>query len=167
MDISYWIFILIAYLVSQWFKRRFRRPVPDEVEPQAPPGNQEIPDWLRNLGFDEFIKEADEKEEVEELFEQLDEEAEEAVELQEPIEVVEEESLSQPEQPPDQGEGPRTEPIWKREWTRAPVPTVKRNVAHSILQYFDSPQNLQNIILMREILGSPRARQRHRYRPFY
>ena len=115
MDISYWIFILIAYLVSQWFKRRFRRPVPDEVEPQAPPGNQEIPDWLRNLGFDEFIKEADEKEEVEELFEQLDEEAEEAVELQEPIEVVEEESLSQPEQPPDQGEGPRTEPIWKRE----------------------------------------------------
>ena len=167
MDISYWIFILIAYLVSQWFKRRFRRPVPDEVEPQAPPGNQEIPDWLRNLGFDEFIKEPDEKEEVEELFEQLDEEAEEAVELQEPIEVVEEESLSQPEQPPDQGEGPRTEPIWKRKWTMAPVPTVKRNVAHSILQYFDSPQNLQNIILMREILGSPRARQRHRYRPFY
>ena len=167
MDISYWIFILIAYLVSQWFKRRFRRPVPDEVEPQAPPGNQEIPDWLRNLGFDEFIKEADEKEEVEELFEQLDEEAEEAVELQEPIEVVEEEPLSQPEQPPDQGEGPRTEPLWKREWKRASAPTVKRNVAHPILQYFNSPQNLQKIILMREILGSPRARQRHRYRPFY
>tara|TARA_B100000929_G_scaffold225741_1_gene182061 strand:- start:448 stop:951 length:504 start_codon:yes stop_codon:yes gene_type:complete len=167
MDISYWIFILIAYLVSQWFKRRFRRPVPDEVEPQELPRNQEIPEWLRNLGFDEFIKEADEKEEVEELFEQLDEEAEEAVELQEPIEVVEEEPLSQPEQPPDQGEGPRTEPLWKREWKRASAPTVKRNVAHPILQYFNSPQNLQKIILMREILGSPRARQRHRYRPFY
>ena len=167
MDISYWIFIFIAYLVSQWFKRRSRRPVPDEVEPQAPPGNQEIPDWLRNLGFDEFIKESDEKEEVEELFEQLDEEAEEAVELQEPIEVVEEEPLSQPEEPPDQGEGPQTEPLWKRERKNAPIPTIKRNVAHPILQYFDSPKNLKKIILMREILGSPRARKRHRYRPFY
>jgi|TARA_B100001964_G_scaffold89337_1_gene100388 hypothetical protein len=157
-----WIFFLVVYLVFQWLKRRRQRspqPLP-EVEPQTPPDEQqEMPDWLRNLGLGELFEEVDKKEEVEETFEQLDEEAEETVELEEP--------LPQPEQRPDHGEGPRTEPIWKRERTRAPVPGIKRNVDHPILQYFDSPQKLQKIILMREILGSPRARQRHCYRPFY
>jgi len=159
MDISYWIFILIAYLVSQWFKRRFRRPVPDEVEPQAPPGNQEIPDWLRNLGFDEFIKEADEKEEVEEFFEQqLDEEAEETVELEKP--------LPQPEQPSVQSEGPQSEPLWKRERKGRPPPGRKKIIGHPVLKYFISPGDLREVILLREILGPPRAMQRHHYSLF-
>ena len=68
MDIK-WIFFLVVYLVFQWLKRRRQRspqPLP-EVEPQTPPEQQEMPDWLRNLGLGELFEEADKKEEVEKI----------------------------------------------------------------------------------------------------
>ena len=159
MDIK-WIFFLVVYLVFQWLKRRRQRspqPLP-EVEPQTPPEQQEMPDWLRNLGLGELFEEADKKEEVEEIFEQLDEEAEETVELEEP--------LPQSEQPSVQSEGPQSEPLWKRERKRRPPPGRKKITGHPVLKYFKSPGDLREVILLREILGPPRAMQRHHYSPF-
>ena len=159
MDIK-WIFFLVVYLVFQWLKRRRQRspqPLP-EVEPQTPPEQQEMPDWLRNLGLGELFEEADKKEEVEEIFEQLDEEAEETVELEEP--------LPQPEQPSVQSEEPQSEPLWKRERKGMPPPGRKKITGHPVLKYFKSPGDLREVILLREILGPPRAMQRHHYSPF-
>ena len=160
MDIK-WIFFLVVYLVFQWLKRRRQRspqPLP-EVEPQTPPEQQEMPDWLRNLGLGELFEEADKKEEVEEFFEQqLDEEAEETVELEEP--------LPQPEQPSVQSEGPQSEPLWKRERKGRPPPGRKKITVHPVLKYLKSPGDLREVILLREILGPPRAMQRHHYSPF-
>lgn len=159
MDIK-WIFLLIGYLVFQWLKRRRQRspqPLP-EVESQTPPEQQEMPDWLRNLGLGELFEEADKKEKVEEFFEQLDEEAEETVELEEP--------LPQPEQPSVQSEGPQSKPLWEREPKGMPPPGRKKITGHPVLKYFKSPEDLRELILMREILGPPRAMQRHHYSPF-
>ena len=159
MDIK-WIFLLIGYLVFQWLKRRRQRspqPLP-EVESQTPPEQQEMPDWLRNLGLGELFEEADKKEKVEEFFEQLDEEAEETVELEEP--------LPQPEQPSVQSEGPQSKPLWEREPKGMPPPGWKKITGHPVLKYFKSPEDLRELILMREILGPPRAMQRHHYSPF-
>ena len=159
MDIK-WIFFLIAYIVFQWLKRRRQRspqPLP-EVESQTPPEQQEMPDWLRNLGLGELFEEADKKEKVEEFFEQLDEEAEETVELEEP--------LPQPEQPSVQSEGPQSKPLWERERKGMPPPGRKKITGHPVLKYFKSPEDLRELILMREILGPPRAMQRHHYSPF-
>ena len=160
MDIK-WIFFLVVYLVFQWLKRRRQRspqPLP-QVEPQTPPDEQqEMPDWLRNLGLGELFEEADKKEEVEEIFEQLDEEAEETVELEEP--------LPQPEQPSVQSEGPQSEPLWKRQRKRRSPPGRKKIIGHPVLKYFKSPGDLREVILLREILGPPRAMQRHHYSPF-
>ena len=159
MDIK-WIFFLIAYLVFQWLKRRRQRspqPLP-EVESQTPPEQQEMPDWLRNLGLGELFEEADKKEKVEEFFEQLDEEAEETVELEEP--------LPQPEQPSVQSEGPQSKPLWEREPKGMPPPGRKKITGHPVLKYFKSPEDLRELIIMREILGPPRAMQRHHYSPF-
>ena len=155
-----WIFFLIAYIVFQWLKRRRQRspqPLP-EVESQTPPEQQEMPDWLRNLGLGELFEEADKKEKVEEFFEQLDEEAEETVELEEP--------LPQPEQPSVQSEGPQSKPLWEREPKGMPPPGRKKITGHPVLKYFKSPEDLRELILMREILGPPRAMQRHHYSPF-
>ena len=159
MDIK-WIFFLIAYIAFQWLKRRRQRspqPLP-EVESQTPPEQQEMPDWLRNLGLGELFEEADKKEKVEEFFEQLDEEAEETVELEEP--------LPQPEQPSVQSEGPQSKPLWEREPKGMPPPGRKKITGHPVLKYFKSPEDLRELILMREILGPPRAMQRHHYSPF-
>ena len=117
-----------------------------------------MPDWLRNLGLGELFEEADKKEEVEEIFEQLDEEAEETVELEEP--------LPQPEQPSVQSEGPQSEPLWKREQKRRPPPGWKKITGNPVLKYFKSPGDLREVILLREILGPPRAMQRHHYSLF-
>ena len=118
-----------------------------------------MPDWLRNLGLGELFEEADKKEEVEEFFEQqLDEEAEETVELEEP--------LPQPEQPSVQSEGPQSEPLWKRGQKRRPPPGREKITGHPVLKYFKSPGDLREVILLREILGPPRAMQRHHYSPF-
>jgi len=118
-----------------------------------------MPDWLRNLGLGELFEEADKKEEVEEFFEQqLDEEAEETVELEEP--------LPQSEQPSVQSEGPQSEPLWKRERKRRPPPGWKKITGNPVLKYFKSPGDLREVILLREILGPPRAMQRHHYSPF-
>jgi len=155
-----WIFFLIAYIAFQWLKRRRQRspqPLP-EVESQTPPEQQEMPDWLRNLGLGELFEEADKKEKVEEFFEQLDEEAEETVELEEP--------LLQPEQPSVQSEGPQSKPLWERELKGKPPPGWKKITSHPVLKYFKSPEDLRELILMREILGPPRAMQRHHYSPF-
>ena len=159
MDIK-WIFFLIAYIAFQWLKRRRQRspqPLP-EVEPQTPPEQQEMPDWLRNLGLGELFEEADKKEKVEEFFEQLDEEAEETVELEEP--------LPQPEQPSVQSEEPQSEPLWKKERKGMTPPGRKKITGYPVLKYFKSPEDLRELILMREILGPPRAMQRHHYSPF-
>ena len=159
MDIK-WIFFLIAYIAFQWLKRRRQRspqPLP-EVEPQTPPEQQEMPDWLRNLGLGELFEEADKKEKVEEFFEQLDEEAEETVELEEP--------LPQSEQPSVQSEGPQSEPLWKRERKGRRPPGWKKITGNPVLKYFKSPGDLREVILLREILGPPRAMQRHHYSPF-
>ena len=118
-----------------------------------------MPDWLRNLGLGELFEEADKKEEVEEFFEQqLDEEAEETVELEEP--------LPQPEQPSVQSEGPQSEPLWKRERKGRPPPGRKKIIDHPVLKYSKSPGDLREVILLREILGPPRAMQRHHYSLF-
>ena len=122
MDIK-WIFFLIAYIAFQWLKRRRQRspqPLP-EVESQTPPEQQEMPDWLRNLGLGELFEEADKKEKVEEFFEQLDEEAEETVELEEPS---------------VQSEGPQSKPLWERERKGMPPPGRKKITGHPVLKYF-------------------------------
>lgn len=165
MDINYWIFILIAYLIAQWVKRRARRfePQAPEAEPDTPAEGEEMPEWLRSLGLSELLEKADLKEEVEELYEELEGEVTEDGELG----VIVEEPTPPPQAPTGIGEGPHTEPIWERQRSRAHAPGHRRQVAHPIHHFLRSPEGLGNVILLREILGPPRALQRHRFRAFF
>ena len=57
MDISYWIFILIVYLISQWVQSRTKKIsnqddklINDTVSNKnIVPLNQNLPEWIKNL----------------------------------------------------------------------------------------------------------------------
>ena len=61
MDISYWIFFLIAYLVSQWLKKRSQvfdqTTAKDEEDSSTTLKNEknQMPEFIRNFGFEDLI----------------------------------------------------------------------------------------------------------------
>ena len=84
--------------------------------------------------------------------------------LDENLEFIDEtvvESEAQPEAATD------LEQETGREWLQAEPAGKKKRTSHSIHAYFESRADLRNVILMKEILGPPRAIERHRFRRYF
>lgn len=170
MDVGYWIFILIAYLVSQWLRKRaqsFRQPPPEHQPAEQQPENEQketVPQFLRNLGIDELFEEIKSELRPDEAYEEADTEIAEVPDLDENLEFIDEtvvESEAQPEAATD------LEQETGREWLQAEPAGKKKRTSHSIHAYFESRADLRNVILMKEILGPPRAIERHRFRRYF
>ena len=96
MDVGYWIFILIAYLVSQWLRKRaqsFRQPPPEHQPAEQQPENEQketVPQFLRNLGIDELFEEIKSELRPDEAYEEADTEIAEVPDLDENLEFIDE-----------------------------------------------------------------------------
>ena len=167
MDFSYWIILLVVYLLYQWIKRRASRRFAEPT--QTPPGEKKreddrgLPGWLKELGFvDPGEEEAGEAAEIEpeEEIEAFDEE----VAYAEPVAEI------SPVQPgievPDLVSKEKARVVSslrkKPEWISPEVSELVRENRFGNLVY--DVGSLRDLIVLREILGPPRAIQRYRSR---
>ncbi|MEE2876736.1 MAG: hypothetical protein VX822_03035 [Candidatus Neomarinimicrobiota bacterium] len=170
MDVGYWIFILIAYLVSQWLRKRaqsFRQPPPQEQPMKTPPKRKKegIPEFLRNLGLDEMFEEIKSEIRPQKVYDEMEGVVKEAVELGEDFEILDDETIIEPETLPE------SDGVFEEETIHVWAPAIplgrKETASHPIHAYLKNRSDLRNVILMKEILGPPRAIERHRFRPYF
>jgi len=171
VDIGYWIFILIAYLVSQWLRKRaqsFRQPPPEHQPAEQEPENKQkdtVPQFLRSLGIDELFEEIKAELRPDEAsYEEADTGITEVADLDEDFEFIDE-TVVESEAQPEAAKGFEQET--GSEWLPAELAGRKKRASHSIHAYFESRADLRNLILMKEILGPPRAIERHRFRRYF
>ena len=163
MDISYWIFFLIAYLVSQWLKKRsqvFEQTTAEEEENSSTTSKNEknqIPEFIRNLGFEDLIDEIKPKViSKEESYTEFSEDDFDS-ELLADAHVLE----SKVTREDDLEEKEINEQIMPKSKDLA-----KLTSSHPIQVYLNHSKSLKNAILIREILGPPRAIKRYASRQF-
>lgn len=171
MDVSYWIFILIAYLVSQWLKKRsqvsHQTTEEEESESSTPIKSEKevMPKFLRNFGIDDLFDEI--KSEIvpnKEFYDELSEkELEKTVESDDEIEFFDDDYIIEPEL--------SKVGSFEKEIINEPLKTdvsdLKRMVSHPIQAYLNGSEGLKNAILIKEILGPPRAIERCSFRLFH
>lgn len=179
MEINYWIILLIFFLVSRWLRKKkkeeARRGLPrpgSEQQPQPERHGEEqapesIPKWMKDLGLLDLLQE----ERSEEAFEE-DLQAEEERSLREGLELSDEVA---PSEKPPLSESPALDPLQfqlgdeidslqeSRE-ARRRAKAVPRRVRRDIGRFIRNSQNLQDVIVLREVLGPPRGMDRFRYR---
>lgn len=188
MNINYWIILLIIYLVSQWMRRRMKarqRLQAEEAassrgEVETPEKEAKIPDWLRELGI--FDVGEEEPEEDSEVVEKEGELAEPHT-LREEIETYDrvtppKRPTPEPEPPPVREISPvlpqipvpaksrerrlpslgtgRMKPRWEMPGQKKHLPTSR------FAARIHDPENLRELIVLREILGPPRVMHRHK-----
>lgn len=188
MDISYWIIILVVYLLYQWMRRRVRRfgARPPEEGAAAQPrdeietSEEGLPAWLRELGLKDLKEEqADEPgvkaPETEPGVVRRLRETIEAIEVRtsygEP--TVEAEGPAAPEAPPvpsardiadETDERTLKEVLSERGKFRSMRPEGKATPSSRtrVGNLIYDPDSLRNLMVLREILGPPRATRPHR-----
>ncbi len=163
MDVSYWIFLLIAYLVSQWLKKRsqvFEQTTAEEEENSSTTSKNEknqIPEFIRNFGFEDLIDEIKpkviSKEESYTEFSVDDFDSE----------ILEDDHVLE-------SRVPRVDDLEEEEINER-IMSKSRDLAkltssHPIQAYLKHSKGLKNAILIREILGPPRAIERYAFRQF-
>ncbi|MFQ6673790.1 MAG: hypothetical protein ACE5GH_03260 [Fidelibacterota bacterium] len=183
MDFSYWIIILVLYLLSQWARRRMRgrAPRPSTRSPSGEPASEErleeerFPAWLRDLGFPELREE----EEVEPAEEGPPVEPIPPTTLRERMEAFDERvplgpSAREPQVPPTP-ERPAAPPgvavtgvmperslgtLGRSRGTsrqRVTQDQPRRLIGIRFGDRIYDPGSLRDVIVLREILGPPRA----------
>jgi|TARA_B100000315_G_C14550485_1_gene575512 hypothetical protein len=180
VEINYWIILLIFYLVSRWMRNKARRGLPGPpAEDQPEPirrGKEKVPEsipkWMKDLGLLDLI-EKDEGEGV--TAEDL--QAEKEMTLRDEIESYEE--MVPAEEPeavePLPSEAPaidsfgfrlegETDSLQKAREDRIRSQAEPRRVRRNVGRFIRDPQNLCDIIVLREVLGPPRGMDRFRYR---
>jgi len=190
MDFNYWIIIIVITLVFQWLRKRMRgqssQRLRGPVSPPKPGEKKEekgLPDWLKELGFADLAQEEEEeiesteivKEEEIPLSKTLREEIEtfdESSYLPEEFEETEPEVKPILEKPPDRLEfkpmGVISETrlkttLAKRKEHHWTSPDVKVDIRKSRFgERIYNIEGLRDLIVLREILGPPRALQRYR-----
>lgn len=180
MEINYWIILLIFYLVSRWLRKKkkeeARRGLPrpgseQQPQPERHDGEEQapesIPKWMKDLGLLDLLQE----ERSEEAFEE-DLQTEEERSLREELELYDEVA---PSEKPPLSESPALDPLQfqledeidslqeSRE-ARRRAKAVPRRVRRDIGRFIRKPQNLRDVIVLREVLGPPRGMDRFRYR---
>ena len=145
----------------------FSQPPPQEqsAEHQSEDKEKEtVPQFLRNLGIDELFEEIKSEIRPDEAFEEGDTEIAELADLDEDFEIIDE-TFVESEAEPEEATGFEQET--EREWSQLEPAVIKKASPHSIHAYFESIADLRNVILMKEILGPPRAIERHRFRRYF
>ena len=184
MNISYWIIIIVIYLLSLWIRKRIRRRTPSEFK-EHPPSAQEgrrvkeakgLPEWAKLMGFvdlsEEEVKEPKEMEPEEEIPKSrtLKEEIEVFDELTTYAEPVTEAETTEPEMKvPDlvsEEEIEKTLSIYKKPKWVLPEVRVQIHIGRFGDLIYDV-DSLRDLIVLREILGPPRAIQRYRSRSHF
>ena len=164
MDISYWIFILIVYLISQWIQSRTKKIsnqddklINDTVSNKnIDPLNQNLPEWIKNLdpqgnsfqdlNFNQTVNVIDEIEEpVDVINEVIDE-------IEEPVDVIDED-IEETEVNFNQAKSiqPIIENIYEKK------PNQLKNKSFNIYNFIHNKNDLKKAILLNEILSKPRA----------
>ena len=179
MDINYWIILLVFYLFYQWMRKRKRGRSPQQERgPDAPPLPDEkteekgLPAWLKELGFPDLTEEVPEE----------PAEIEQAEEIPTPMtlkEEIEEFEIAEPE----------IKPVSDRLSDQLKIATPElgsKKILGSLStagrkSFWDQPEfktgpgksqfgdrilnvdSLREFIVLREILGPPRALQRYRF----
>ncbi len=160
MDVSYWIFFLIAYLVSQWLKKRsqnFEETTAEEENSSTTSKNEknQIPEFIRNFGLEDLIDEIKPKViSKEESYTEFSEDDFDS-EILEDGHVLE----SRVPREDDSEEKEINEQIMPKS-----IDLEKLTSSHPIEVYLNHSKNLKNAILISEILGPPRAIKRYVFR---
>lgn len=164
MDISYWIFFLIAYLVSQWLKKRSKvfdqTTAEDEEDSSTTLKNEknQIPEFIRNFGFEDLID--DIKSKVISKEESYTEFSEDDFDS----EILEDDHVLESRVP--QVDDLEEEEINERIMPKSRDLAKLTSLPHPIQAYLKQSKGLKNAILIREILGPPRAIERYAFRQF-
>tara|TARA_B100001750_G_C15185378_1_gene436165 strand:- start:49 stop:543 length:495 start_codon:yes stop_codon:yes gene_type:complete len=163
MDVSYWIFFLIAYLVSQWLKKRsqvFEETTAEEKEDSSTTSKNEknqIPEFIRNFGFEDLIDEIKPKIiSKEESYTEFSEDTFDS-------EILEDDHVLE-------SRIPQVDDLEEEEINERIMPKSsdlpKLTFSHPIQAYLNHSKGLKNAILIRDILGPPRAIERYAFRRF-
>lgn len=164
MDISYWIFFLIAYLVSQWLKKRSQvfdqTTAKDEEDSSTTLKNEknQMPEFIRNFGFEDLID--DIKSKVISKEESYTEFSEDDFDS----EILEDDHVLESRVP--QVDDLEEEEINERIMPKSRDLAKLTSLPHPIQAYLKQSKGLKNAILIREILGPPRAIERYAFRQF-
>tara|TARA_A100000164_G_scaffold131372_1_gene116486 strand:+ start:564 stop:1082 length:519 start_codon:yes stop_codon:yes gene_type:complete len=164
MDISYWIFILIVYLISQWIQSRTKKISNQDDKlingtvsnKNVDPLNENLPEWIKNLdpqgnsfqdlNFNQTVNVIDEIEEpVDVINEVIDE-------IEEPVDVIDED-IEETEVNFNQAKSiqPIIENIYEKK------PNQLKNKSFNIYNFIHNKNDLKKAILLNEILSKPRA----------
>ncbi len=176
MDISYWIFILIVYLISQWIQSRTKnisdqddKPKNDgfSIDKQDPSfGNKNLPQWITNLDpqgnsfkdlnfnqTDDFnIQSITQPEESVDEIEQNIQDDESFEDIKED---VEEKFLDGIEEINKEETQSFNQPIIE-DLNQKQI-NFKRHKSFNIFDILDNKSDIKKAILLREILSPPRA----------
>ncbi len=154
--VGYWIFLLILYSLSMMAKKRKQKQAWRDLEDQegekpSPAPKPEMPGFLQDI-FQEIKSEMMEKEEPEthESFEEVYEEEPEVIQedIPKPVYVA-------PSQTTDSSEH-------SIKWDH-PNPPLKEDAENPLLafvQNLQSPDNLKQAIILKEVLDKPRSLRR-------
>ena len=150
MDISYWIFILIVYLISQWIQSRTKKISNQDDKlingtvsnKNVDPLNENLPEWIKNLdpqgnsfqdlNFNQTVNVIDE--------------------IEEPVDVIDED-IEETEVNFNQAKSiqPIIENIYEKK------PNQLKNKSFNIYNFIHNKNDLKKAILLNEILSKPRA----------
>jgi len=178
MDISYWIFILIVYLISQWIQSRTKKISNQDDKlingtvsnKNVDPLNENLPEWIKNLdpqgnsfqdlNFNQTVNVIDEIEEPVDVINEVIDEIEEPVdvinevidEIEEPVDVIDED-IEETEVNFNQAKSiqPIIENIYEKK------PNQLKNKSFNIYNFIHNKNDLKKAILLNEILSKPRA----------
>ena len=154
MEIGTWIILILFYLVSALLRKRRRVPQTEEKRVPGPQSftseedeREVLPSWLKEaLGFEEETAEQEVRRE--ELQQIIEPETEEEIPLEPGIRTKAEPEVREFSE--------------KRDWTPQKVRLGKG--AKEIRWMLKEKESLKNVIVVKEILGPPRAFNRYSWR---
>jgi len=187
MDISYWIFILIVYLISQWVQSRTKKIsnqddklINDTVSNKnIDPLNQNLPEWIKNLdpqgnsfqdlNFNQTVNVIDEnidQQDINQIEKPVDVVDEDINQIEKPVDVVDED-INQIEKPVDVVDEDIKETEVNFSQIKSVEPVIQniyqkksnqlKSKSFNIYNFIHNKNDLRKAILLNEILSKPRA----------
>ena len=173
MDISYWIFILIVYLISQWVQSRTKKIsnqddklINDTVSNKnIDPLNQNLPEWIKNLdpqgnsfqdlNFNQTVNVIDEnidQQDINQIEKPVDVVDEDINQIEKPVDVVDEDIK---ETEVNFSQIKSVEPVIQNIYQKKS--NQLKSKSFNIYNFIHNKNDLRKAILLNEILSKPRA----------
>ena len=159
MDISYWIFILIVYLISQWVQSRTKKIsnqddklINDTVSNKnIDPLNQNLPEWIKNLDPQgNSFQDLNFNQTVNVIDENIDQQ--DINQIEKPVDVVDEDIK---ETEVNFSQIKSVEPVIQNIYQKKS--NQLKSKSFNIYNFIHNKNDLRKAILLNEILSKPRA----------